>query len=70
MISPEHDGQLRAEPVLSLTIRCRACAGLNVAGRGLRMWILRLLRYDCSGRQASDRHPNRRSGIDSPTLAK
>ena len=34
---PEHEGQLRGDPVRSFAIRCRACAGLNVAGRGLRM---------------------------------
>ena len=34
---PEHDGQLSGEPVRSLAIKCSACAGLYVAGRGLRM---------------------------------
>jgi hypothetical protein len=36
-MSPEHDGQLRGDPVRSLAIKCSACAGLYVAGRGLRM---------------------------------
>jgi hypothetical protein len=36
-IGPEHDGQLRGEPVRSLAIKCNACAGLYVFGRGLRM---------------------------------
>ena len=36
-IFPEHEGQLRGEPVRSLAIKCSACAGLYVAGRGLRM---------------------------------
>jgi len=34
---PEHDGQLSGEPVRSLAIRLSACAGLYVAGRGLRI---------------------------------
>src|SRR6187401_2379895 len=34
---PEQDGQLSGEPVRSLAIKCSACAGLYVAGRGLRM---------------------------------
>lgn len=34
---PEQEGQLRGEPVRSLAIKCSACAGLYVAGRGLRM---------------------------------
>jgi hypothetical protein len=34
---PEHEGQLSGEPVRSLAIKCSACAGLYVAGRGLRM---------------------------------
>ena len=36
-ILPEHEGQLSGEPVRSLAIKCSACAGLYVAGRGLRM---------------------------------
>ena len=36
-IFPEHEGQLRGESVRSLAIKCSACAGLYVAGRGLRM---------------------------------
>jgi hypothetical protein len=36
-MGPEHDGQLSGDPDLSLAIRLRACAGLYVAGRGLRM---------------------------------
>jgi hypothetical protein len=39
-ILPEHDGQLSGEPFRSLTMRCNACAGLYVAGRGLRMETL------------------------------
>ena len=34
---PEQDGQLSGEPVLSLAMRFSACAGLYVAGRGLRI---------------------------------
>jgi hypothetical protein len=34
---PEQEGQLRGDPVRSLAIRCSACAGLYVAGRGLRI---------------------------------
>jgi len=34
---PEHDGQLSGDPVRSLAMRFSACAGLYVAGRGLRM---------------------------------
>lgn len=34
---PEQDGQLSGDPVRSLAIRWSACAGLYVAGRGLRM---------------------------------
>lgn len=36
-ISPEQDGQLSGDPVRSLAIRWSACAGLNVAGLGLRI---------------------------------
>jgi hypothetical protein len=36
-IGPEHDGQLSGEPVRSFAIRFNACAGLYVAGRGLRI---------------------------------
>jgi len=36
-MSPEQDGQLRGDPVRSLAIKCSACAGLYVAGRGLRI---------------------------------
>jgi hypothetical protein len=36
-ILPEHDGQLRGDPLRSLTMRCSAWAGLYVAGRGLRI---------------------------------
>jgi hypothetical protein len=36
-IGPEQDGQLSGVPVLSLDIKFSACAGLNVAGRGLRI---------------------------------
>lgn len=42
-ICPEQDGQLSGDPVRSLAIRWSACAGLNVAGLGLRM----LLPRDC-----------------------
>ena len=38
-MEPEQDGQLSGEPVLSLAIRFSACAGLYVAGRGLRMFF-------------------------------
>jgi hypothetical protein len=38
-IEPEHDGHLSGVPVRSLAIRFSACAGLNVAGRGLRILI-------------------------------
>ena len=44
-IWPEQEGQLNAEFVLSFAIRCSACAGLNVAGRGFRM-ATPMLRYD------------------------
>lgn len=36
-IGPEQDGQLSGAPFRSLAMRCRACAGLYVFGRGLRM---------------------------------
>ena len=36
-IWPEQDVQLSGEPVRSLAIRWSACAGLNVAGLGLRI---------------------------------
>ena len=36
-IEPEQEGQLRGVPFRSLAMRCRACAGLYVFGRGLRM---------------------------------
>src|SRR5690349_14125441 len=36
-IWPEQDGQLSGEPVRSFAIRWSACAGLNVAGLGLRI---------------------------------
>jgi len=36
-IGPEQDGQLSGVPVLSFAIRFSACAGLYVAGRGLRI---------------------------------
>jgi hypothetical protein len=36
-IGPEHDGQLSGLPLLSLEMRCRACAGLYVFGRGFLM---------------------------------
>jgi hypothetical protein len=36
-MEPEHDGQLSGVPVRSLAIRFSACAGLYVAGRGLRI---------------------------------
>ena len=36
-MGPEHEGQLSGDPVRSLAIKCSACAGLYVAGRGLRM---------------------------------
>ena len=36
-IGPEHEGQLNGAPARSLAIRFNACAGLYVAGRGLRM---------------------------------
>jgi hypothetical protein len=37
-IGPEHEGQLKADPLRSLAIKCSACAGLYVFGRGLRMY--------------------------------
>jgi len=36
-ICPEQDGQLSGDPVRSLAIRCRACAGLYVTGLGFRI---------------------------------
>ena len=39
-MAPEHDGQLSGVPVRSLAIRFNACAGLYVAGRGLRITLL------------------------------
>ena len=36
-IGPEHDGQLNGRPLRSLEMRCRACAGLYVFGRGFLM---------------------------------
>ena len=36
-MGPEQDGQLKADPLRSLAIKCSACAGLYVFGRGLRM---------------------------------
>ena len=36
-IGPEQDGQLSGEPFLSFAIKCSACAGLYVFGRGFRM---------------------------------
>jgi hypothetical protein len=39
-MGPEQDGQLSGVPVLSLAIRFSACAGLYVAGRGLRIGTL------------------------------
>jgi len=36
-IWPEQEGQLSGDPVRSLAIRWSACAGLNVAGLGLRI---------------------------------
>ena len=36
-MAPEQDGQLSGVPVRSFEIRFSACAGLYVAGRGLRM---------------------------------
>ena len=36
-MDPEHDGQLSGVPVRSFAIRFNACAGLYVAGRGLRI---------------------------------
>lgn len=36
-IGPEQEGQLSGDPVRSLAIRWRACAGLYVAGRGFLM---------------------------------
>ena len=37
MIWPEQDGQLSGRPVRSAAIKCSACAGLYVFGRGLRI---------------------------------
>lgn len=37
VICPSQLGQLRGSPVRSAAIRCRACAGLYVFGRGLRI---------------------------------
>ena len=39
-IAPEQDGQLNGVPVRSFAIRFNACAGLYVAGRGLRIAVL------------------------------
>jgi hypothetical protein len=39
-MEPEHDGQLSGVPERSLAIRFSACAGLYVAGRGLRKAVL------------------------------
>lgn len=36
-ILPEQVGQLNGEPARSVEMRCKACTGLYVAGRGLRM---------------------------------
>src|SRR5687767_4387315 len=36
-MEPEQLGQLSGEPLRSLAMRCNACAGLYVAGRGLRI---------------------------------
>jgi hypothetical protein len=38
-IGPEQDGQLNDVPVRSFAMRFRACAGLYVAGRGLRIYL-------------------------------
>jgi hypothetical protein len=38
-MGPEQEGQLREVPVRSFAIRFSACAGLYVAGRGLRMYF-------------------------------
>jgi len=51
-MGPEHDGQLNGAPVRSCEIRLRACAGLYVAGRGLRIRLLLLQRYITGQRQA------------------
>ena len=45
---PEQDGQLSGEPVRSLAIKCSACAGLYVAGRGLRIELLQNCKPDPS----------------------
>ena len=39
-IGPEQEGQLSDVPVRSLAIRFSACAGLYVAGRGFRIFLL------------------------------
>ena len=46
-ISPEQEGQLSEDPVRSLAIRFRACAGLNVAGRGLRISASSEMQLQC-----------------------
>src|SRR3712207_9193778 len=58
-MSPEHDGQLRGEPLRSLAIRCSAWAGLYVFGRGLRMSPPRGVPFtelDCSVARYADRY--------------
>ncbi len=49
-IFPAQEGQLRGEPVRSLAMRCSACAGLYVAGRGLRIGTPRLERITRGGK--------------------
>ena len=56
-MEPLHDGQLSDSPVRSLAMRCRACAGLYVAGRGFRMGPPGLVRNTRgSGNAASGRN--------------
>lgn len=49
---PEQEGQLSGEPVRSLAIKCSACAGLYVAGRGLRMTSSKNCILDLSAKTA------------------
>jgi hypothetical protein len=51
-IGPEQDGQLNDVPVRSFAMRFRACAGLYVAGRGLRIYLSSTT--DCPGDGSAD----------------
>ena len=46
---PAHEGQLSGDPLRSFEIRCSACAGLYVAGRGLRMYPPKVNRREGEG---------------------